>query len=359
MRNIDFNYVVIRNGADFGKIWPAQNSSPSVKMNADGDIKTSLSGNFLSTVFDFEDKPTEETVNWLSDMIRPEMVIDGAVYPLGVFIPVTVQIQEDVEGAGFTSLHIDAYDRCWQIKDIYTEQSQYFASGTNYIDAIVSLLTAAGIAIISATETDAELAEAREDWNIGTSYLEIINQLLSEINYNPIWFNETGAAVLEPASVPTANNLDHMLDATDPENIILPGVVRETDIYSAPNVFICVCSNPDKSGAMIAKSENTNPQSILSIPRRGRRIAKVFQVDNIADQDELQAYADRLRNESMITGENITVSTGLLPGYGVSDVVGIRYGDLFDICVEKSWTMDLRVGGTMRHLLEKVVINLG
>ena len=110
---------------------------------------------------------------------------------------------------------------------------------------------------------------------------------------------------------------------------------------------------------MVATSENTNPQSPLSIQRRKRRIAKVVQVNNIADQTELQAYADRLRNETMISGETIQVQTALLPGFGVDDVTAIRYGDLFAVCIERSYTMDLRVGGMMNHTLEKVVINLG
>ena len=61
----------------------------------------------------------------------------------------------------------------------------------------------------------------------------------------------------------------------------------------------------------------------------------------------------------MISGETIEVTTGLLPGFGVADVVALRYGDLFTTCIEHSWSMQLQVGGSMRHTLEKVVINLG
>ena len=75
--------------------------------------------------------------------------------------------------------------------------------------------------------------------------------------------------------------------------------------------------------------------------------------------ESLLAYADRLVNDSLTTGETITVTTGLLPGFGVDDVVSLRYGETFDICVERGWTMELRVGGKMSHILEKVVLNLG
>lgn len=360
MRDLDFNYVIVRNGADFGKIWPAQNAAPVVRMNEEGEIKSSLSGEFLPTVFDFSNRPMAgEEVDWLSDQIRAEMIINGTVHPVGVFLPSTIQEAEDVDGTGLKILHVEAYDRCWQVKDCITTSSQYFAAGTGYINAVTQLLTAAGITLVSAISNSSTLAEAREDWNFGTSYLSIINQLLSEINYKPLWFNGSGVAVLEPAFVPSAVNVTRILDATDPETLVHAGLTKQTDVYSAPNVFLCVCSNADKEAPLVAIGENTNPQSALSIQKRGRRIMKVVQVDNIASQTELQAYADRLVNDSLTTGETITVTTGLLPGFGVDDVVSLRYGENFDICIERGWTMELRVGGKMSHILEKVVLNLG
>ena len=340
-------YVVVREGADYTEIFPTGGSSPSIRMNDGGDIKTSLSGSFADP---------GEAVNWFTDRIRPEMIIDGVTYPLGVFLTSSVRTEENDTQRWVT---IEAFDQCWVLRDTKTESLLYFASGTNYLTAVQTLLTGAGIAMISSTPTTAVLAEAREHWAIGTSYLEIINQLLSEINYNPIWFNQEGIAILEPASVPTAANIEHTLDDTDIKSLLLPESSRETDVYQAPNVFIAICSNADKSNPMVAKAENTNPQSPLSIARRGRRIVTVLTVDNIADQSELQAYADRMRNESMLTGETIQVTTGLLPGYGVTDVVALRYRELFTTCIEHSWTMTLSVGGTMQHVLEKVVINLG
>lgn len=359
MRTIGFNYIIVRNGADYGKLWPALDSAPTVRMNEAGAIKSSFSGDFLPAVFGSDNQliPGAE-VNWLSDEIRPELVIDGVVYPLGIFLPATVQETRNQQGTELQTIHVEAYDRCWMIKDHYTETTTYFAAGVNYITAIESLLTSAGIALISSTPTAATLAEAREDWNIGTSCLTIVNQLLSEINYNPLWFDSRGTAILEPASVPSASNIRYSFDLADPATLARPGFRRSTDIYSAPNVFICVCSNADKTGVMVARSENTNPQSQLAIQRRGRRIAKVVQVDNIADQNELQAYADRLRNESMITSETILLSTGLLPGFGVDDVVGLIDGEDMSVCIERAWSMSLTTGGTMQHTLEKVVVQI-
>ena len=164
--------------------------------------------------------------------------------------------------------------------------------------------------------------------------------------------------MVEPASVPSAENIDHTLDDGNVRSLLLPQIRRETDIYQAPNVFVCVVSNADKSGPLIATAVNDNPQSPLSIPRRGRRIVEIEILDNIADQTELNGYAVRKRNRSLISGETITVKTGLLPGFGVGDVTALHYKDLSTIGVERSWSMELKVGGSMTHRIEKVVIAL-
>ena len=345
-RRIDFRYVIIRDGADYGVIRPLDGSPPSVRMDDSGEIKTSFSGDFLLQ---------EKEVNWLRDEIRPELIIDGEVHNLGVYLPAAVR---ELENATTRFMHIEAYDRCWRVKDNYTESLTHIEAGTNYILAIEQLLTACGISLIAATQTPATLAETREDWSAGTSYLTIVNQLLGEINYKPLWFDQDGAAILEPVKLPQAGNIDHFLDDTSIESLMFPQLDMETDIYSAPNVFICICSNADKGGPMMAIGENTNPQSPLSIARRGRRITQVVNVNNIASQQELQAYANRLVTNSMFRGEIIEVETCLLPGFGVGDIVAFRYGDVMTLCEERSWSMSLSVGGRMHHRLERIVLNV-
>lgn len=347
MREISFRYITVRNGADCSRLYPSSGSSPTIRMNTTGEIKSSLSGSFVDP---------GESVDWLSDQIRVELVIDGVVSPIGVYLPASVR---HIEDSTSKSVNVEAFDRCWILKDTVVDSMYFIAAGTNYVSAVNTLLANAGIALISATPTEAVLVEDREDWEMGTSYLTIINQLLSEINFKPLWFNFDGVAIIEPASVPTAENIQHTLDDTTVKSLMLPGISRSMDIYKAPNVFICVCSNPDKEDVMIARSENVNPESPLSIARRGRRIVQLTNVDNIASQAELQEYADQLRDKSMISAETITVTTALLPGYGVEDVTAIQYKEFSAVCVEKSWSMSLQVGGNMSHTLERVVVNIG
>lgn len=328
-------------------------SAPSIRCDNSAAIKMSFSGVFLPEARDAFGNVID--VDYLSDEIEPILIIDGVEHKLGVFLPATVTPSES---AGAAQVQIEAFDRCWRVRDVYSENLTYFAEGTPYLTAIESLLTQAGITTVLATPTAATLAEAREDWNIGTSFLTIVNDLLAEINYNPLWFNQDGVAILEPASVPTAANIEHTLDADNVESLIIPEITRQTDIYQAPNVFVAYCANPDKSGIWTATAENTNPQSPLSVQRRGRRIMKVERLDNIASQALLQDYVDQKRNDSMISGETINIQTALLPGYGVADVVALHFGEISAVCIDRAWSMNLTVGGTMNHTLERVVYNL-
>lgn len=361
MRTLDFEYHLIRDNAFLGLLHAPLDRGNTLRMDNGGEIKMSLSGTFSEQATDVDGN--EITVNFLSDEIRPMMIIDGVEFPLGVY---SVAKAVPSETNGIRRLKIEAFDRCWRVRDNYTEDILHFPAGMNYLAAIESQLIESGIENVLATPTSAVLTEDREDWEIGTSRLAIVNQLLGEINYNQLWFTTNGTAVLEPASVPTAENIEHTMSDLPEDQLqgavkidrMLPAITRETDVYAAPNVFLCVCSNPDKDAAMVAKAENTNPQSQLSIRRRGRRIMKMERVDNIASQAELQAYADRLCNESIIGGETIRVATALQPGYGVADVVAIKYGDLNAICIERAFSMELNVGGKMTHELERVVYNI-
>lgn len=361
-RHETVRFKIMRNGAEYAEIFP-DGSAPTLKGSTTGEIKTSLKGTFLAEAKNARGQTVE--VDWLSDEIKPVLLRGGTEYPLGILLPTTISADRS---AHKDTISLEAYDRCWRVKDTRKETPVHFTQGTLYLDAVESLLTDAGISAILRTNSNLALTEAREDWDLAESNLTIINQLLAEINYNQVWFNSDGAAVLEPASTPATENIEHVFTSRqpDPRNqkeiqavSILPELSRQTDFYSTPNVFLCICSNPDKTGAMVATAENNNPQSPLSISRRGRRIVKVERINNIASQNELQNYANRKASESLMTGETLTVSTALQPGFGIGDIVAIDYGDIVSVCVEKSWSMELKTGGKMRHELERVVLNIG
>lgn len=370
-RKIVFRYNLLRGGGFYARLRAAGSTAPHIYMQGDSQIKMSLSGTFSAAAVDVDGSPME--IDWLQDEIQPVMVLDGVEHPLGVYIPTTYTLQTGTA----VNVRVEAYDRAQRVLDTNSARLLYWPAGTKYLDAVEQLLSAAGIATVFKTDTNAAFTEDREDWDSGTPYLTVVNDLLREINYKDLWFNADGAAMLEPVAVPEASQIRHILSDTDPETKVLPGVSRGVDYFNSPNVFEVYVANPEKSGLMWASAVNDSPQSPLSTVRRGRSIVQVTKLNNIADQAALQAYAERQRNDSLLTGETVTVSTGLLPDWGVGEVVALHTSPhtaklysaegmvgtstepgMDAICLSRSFDMELKVGGAMRHTLDRVVYAL-
>ena len=360
-RQVDILFKILRGGADYAIL--RAEGEPVIRCRRGAELKMSLLGDFQLTAVDADGHAV--SVDWINDEIAPILVIDGEERQIGVFASSKAPETDD---DGVKSIRVQAYDRCWRVQTTKAETPVYFAAGTNYLTAIEQLLVTAGINDVLKTDKDATFATDREDLTVGMSYLEYINKLLDEINYKPLWFNFQGTAVLEPVSVPTAANIRHNLtdriepmSGTDAElitRLIGRKIVKDTDMYNAPNVWICVCQNPDLPAPLRAVAENNNADSPLSTVNRGRRIVEKVNVDNISSQTELQAYADRLRDQSLISTDTLELETALIPGFGVDDVVGVSLeGDSF-LAVDREWTMELTVGGAMTHTMEIVRYNI-
>lgn len=337
----EVRFDVLRNGVKVTELKP--DGAPTVQMHGDSSVKSCLSGIFMKN----------DSVDWLRDEIQPVFIRDGVSYSFGVFSPVYVRNSEE---NNVCRVDVEAYDRCWKVQSICTEGTLHLNSGDNYIDVIKSLLSYCGISLIFATECNETLRADREDWGIGTDYLSIINVLLAEINYNSLWFDELGYAVIEPKKALSAENISESYRYGDIASLMIDRISSAVDLYDAPNVFVVVCSNTDGDTPLVAKAVNDNPMSPLSVINRGRRISRMFSVDNIASATALQEYALFLCQKYMLMGETINISTAFLPSFGVNRIVSLVHPETEGICLETDWTMTMEPGGIMNHVLKKVVI---
>lgn len=332
-RNVAYRLEAHRNGVKYADLYC---NNATISMVADGEIKTSLSASIL----------LDNRINFLSDTICPYMEIDGVCYPLGEYIASTVS--ERYEN-GTSTLEIEAYDKGLVLQQTALEDRIYIPIGTKYTDYVGSLLTGAGISKAIISDSPQMMQTDREDWEIGTNYLEIINALLSEINYKNIWFDAEGNARVEKYQRPTDSNIDHRYSSGE-MSLIQGPCSMSSDTYQAYNVFIALISSADYQEPLKAVSVNDDPNSPLSIIRRGRRIAApVIKLNNIASQSELQEYVDNQRFASMVSTETIEFTTANLPGHGVGDVIAIDHEKLKGIYLETEWSMPLSYDGVMTH----------
>ncbi len=344
IRNVSYRVDVLRRGVAHTQLLFDTAEPPNIIASKGAEIQTSFSGTFRAN----------SAVDWLGDELQPMMILDGVEHPLGIYIPTTVQ---QIYGESGASVAVEAYDRSYRLQEAALESRRTFTAGTRYTDVVGQLLTEAGIALQLVEPSTLTLATDREDWDLGTPYLRIINQLLGEINYDPVWLDARGFAHAEPYRAPDAARIAHSYSASDLlQEPLAEEATAALDVFGRANVFVVRCSNPDLAAPLVATAVNDNPLSSLSTVRRGRRIVAVSQVDQIASQAALQAYADRLCNESMLATQQIQLSTLNEPGHGLGDVIAVDHPGFGGIYEETGWSMSLGVGQLMTHEARKVVI---
>ena len=311
--------------------------TPKVTAKLDAAIGRSCA---VSVLYDREVQP-------LTDRVRLLLCLDGEEYPLGVFSLETVK--DSVDDHGRRLLTLTGYDGCRLLQTYTLENGLFLEAGANVVSAVSALVVNAGVPFVAAEPSSLTLAAARE-WEPGTDALTAANELLGEINYGSLRFDARGYAVLAPWDALMSAEPSHVLRASD----VLRAASRETDGWSKPNVFRVICSASD--GALTATAVNDNPLSAFSTVRRGRRIVRSYSVSGAPSQAALQARADRLCAESILTSETVSVKARLTPGIEPGEVIGLEheaYGGLYRVT---GWDMELNAGGVMKLTLQRMIL---
>jgi hypothetical protein len=194
------------------------------------------------------------------------------------------------------------------------------------------------------------------EWEPGTPKLKVINALLSAVNYQSLSFDEDGRAVVQPYVAPSLRAEEYVYADDVDTSLLLPEVEQELDLFSVPNKWVLVVSNPDQS-LIVATYTNSNPASPTSTMRRGRTIVDYRTEQDAADQAALDGKAERLAFEASQVYESIRFETGLNPLHSGNDVYRIRYTPLAvnSTFSEAEWTMRLKAGEPMAHRARRVV----
>lgn len=329
-------FDVLRGGVKFCEI-EAQDGV-TIRMQTGAKVKTALSGAFY----------IPPDVDLLSDMIRPMIWENGEWTPLGVFVVANATANYvDDEG----SVQIDARD-CGELVQRQTAEDGFLLSaGALYTNVIPELLTRCGVENIRVYHSGATLATDRADWEIGTSYLDIVNQLLGEINYADLWFDAEGCARVEPPGDGTKVKHSYLADEA---SVLDAAYTIESSAFSSYNVFTAVVSSPDLEAPLVATASNDDPLSPLSTVNRGRIPMPVIRLDSMAGEDALREYVERLRNQSVVSTQTVIFETAVIP-HGVGDFIYLNHHQAKGVWEETEWTIRMGPGGTMTHRAVKEV----
>ena len=310
--------------------------SPVITMAANSELKTTFHGRF----FDYR----ESGVDFLQEELRIIATINDNEYNLGYYIITSETIST---ADGVTTIEIEGYSRLYYLKQSKIETRAYFAAGTLYTDALYTLLVDGGITKRNIAASALTFATDREDWEVGTDRLTIINALLAEMSYNSAYVDNNGIVQLTPAVEASPANVDITYFA-DRYSIIGADYTMSSDRHGKPNVFMAMCSNPDLAESLTSVVENDtedNPYSTVYRPR----VLSVVKVDNIASQAALDDYVYSLLIKSLLSDETVSFETMLNPEHTCNDILALGNGELSGVFAETGWTMTLDYTARMTH----------
>lgn len=326
-----------------GEIKIGELSAEDISIKFDGeaeDVKMSMKGTVQS----------DNEMDWHKHRLRPILIDEMQEFPLGTYLP--QYLQDETEG-GETLKQFEAYDLSILAKNDKILERLNLRAGTLYLTAIQGLLISCGISKIVSDTSDAILQTDRDDWDIGTSKIKIINQLLEEISFNGLYIDLNGTARLTHYKTPGTSNIDHIYQSGK-ASIITPETSVESNFFEIPNIWIAVISNPDLPEPLIAKFTNDNPLSKTSTIYTGQRKVQMLKLDNIATQQDLQNAVNRAAFEAMQGVETIQFQTAIEACHNLYDVCAIDIPEYSGIVSETEWEIDLN-NMIMKHKAKKLV----
>lgn len=328
--------------------WLPGVSEAEVEYNFLADIKRTMRFEVLDN----------NDVNWIRDRVKPHVYLtmpDGGEvdFPQGVLLMATPN-RSTSDLSQRVIRDVEAYDQLLVLHDDKEEDRYTVTAGTNYISAVETLLSAAGIVSQNLTPTDKTLPATR-DWDPGVSKLKIINDLLVAINYESLFFDEEGFAVARPYTNPS-DKASEITYATNEDSIILPDADYEFDLFGVPNKWVLVVSQPDRP-VLTSTYTNSSADSPTSTVSRGRTIVDFRDREDAADQTSLDARAKRLAESASQIYESVEFTTGLMPIHQHADVYTLTHSALGVSAKfsEHRWSMPLEVGAEMDHRIRRVV----
>ncbi|MGP4063099.1 hypothetical protein [Halobacillus sp. H74] len=302
----------------------------------------------------------EQNINWISDRIQPFMEIkineDWLSYPLGIFL---LSSPSKVEQGYGVDREVEAFDELIILNEDKFDQRYTVKAGERYDQAVIEILKSANITKYNIEDTTKTLSSDME-WSIGTEKIRAVNDLLASVNFTPIWVDEHGYFTSSKYANP--EDRSPIYDYMDNEvSITFNGMTEKVD-YLIPNKWVVVYSNPDnvdessEEPVLYAVYENRKVDDPNSIVNTYTKV-DYREVDDIADQEALDEYVQRIAaNASQVYGK-VKFETALMPGHSYHDVLFIRNNtlEIEGKYSETAWEMTLEPGGTMSHEVRKVV----
>lgn len=318
----------------------------TISYDSKAEIKRTISGSIIkSEILNFDSLDYRLTPYFCIEMPDGKEI----KWKLGVFI-ISPQFSGD---NGLNRIDIQGYDLALIPNDDKLTQRFFVPNGANYVSTLMQLL---GPDVYNLDiEENAMTKLYDQEWEIGENVLSVANTMLNAINYETLYFDENGRGISKQHILPEFRTIDFSYVANK-TSIIIDGVELNSNKFNIPNKWVRYTESVD-APYLYSEYINDDVNSPYSTINRGRVIADIETVDDIASQDALDSYVVKLANESMAANEVLTFKTLNMPGHGFQECLYIecpRY-EIEGVYIETQWEMELETGGLMTHVCERVV----
>jgi hypothetical protein len=174
--------------------------------------------------------------------------------------------------------------------------------------------------------------------NNTTTWLDIVNKLLSTIGYRNVWVDWDGQFIIEPYIDPQTSDPEWSFDLTAENNIVSENRSQLQDLYSVPNWWRFVMANqttaPVEGVTQYTYIDNSaiNPGSTIN---RGR-FFKVTKTVNVTSFTALLQYAQKVVTAALKPSEVFTVQMQPFPMFWHFDVVDYNDPNLAPVTLDGS-----------------------
>lgn len=290
----------------------------------------------------------DDRIDYLNDQIKIICVIDEEEYPLGQFL---ISSPDKSKNGKQVIRECECFSKLIILEQSQIENRYVVLKGTNVVAEVKRIISNKYLYDI----TDSALTTSVDrEWEIGTPFLTIINDLLEVINYTSLRVDLNGVFTATPYILPT----DRQIEITykdDQESIIFEEIKESIDYFDAKNVFIRYVNNPDIYPPLRAVFENNNISSETSIIRRGRRLPDIQEVSDVADLQTLQDICKKDGYNATDKYKIVEFETAINPIHGYMNCINFScYGDGGKF-IETAWSIDCKTDGRMKHRIRSVV----
>lgn len=288
-------------------------------------------------------------INFLTDRIRVYMVLNEVQTLLGTFL--LCSPTKNIDKIGTVTREVEAYSTLQILLDDKLETRLQVITGTNVINECIRLIGSNGLYDITPS---VKTMITDKVYEIGTSKLEVINDLLGMVNYTSLYVDREGKYIAKPYVLPT----DRTIEITIKNDIT--GLVKEEmtdglDLFNVPNVFIRFTNDININPPLSYTFENTNVNSVTSIQSRGRRIVDAQSME-ATTLDDLVAKTKSDALEANSKFANLEFAMAINPTLEFyMPCVFIKTNYVNDKYIIYNISFDCKLGADMKIKARKVV----